>query len=193
MKSKAIIAVLGLIPLGGCSATANRNSPESSAETITQSDAFHECIRTAMTLTLGDWRYTAVIARLNGAFRVYETQSIHEKADEDTWTSRSFGGDVEEETTSSTRLVGDKWIPIENGILMTDQALTFHACEGPNTLGWYQTQSTYQLPPDSEDAEPYFVRASSTYGAKGSYFTEDITTADGTVVARRSGVTTPAK
>lgn len=160
---------------------------------ITQNVDLSQCIRSAMDLTVGEWKYTAVIARLDGNFRVYETESIHGKADADTWTSRSFGGDVEETETSTTRLVGDRWVPIENGELQPDQAMTFRSCEGPNELGWYATVSEYKLMADSADGQPYHVRATSTYGLTGSYFTEEITAASGELVARRSGVTIPAE
>jgi len=152
------------------------------------------CIRQIMKLDEGRWAYMGTIARLNGTFRTYQTTSLHAAVGADVWSSKAFGGDVggteEDAETRTVKLVGASRIPIENGVLQEEQAVRYLSCTGPDSEGRYEARLEYQM--TNSDGTIETMKNVSWYSEHGSYYAEDIYNEAGRVVARRSGVNTPA-
>lgn len=187
MKRKIIVAT-ALLFTSACQHTAKVSSATEQSEADITS-----CIRTIMALDEGRWSYMGTIARLNGKFRTYETTSVHTSTGVDTWSSKSFGGDVGGDEQSAeighVKLVGTSIIPIENGELMEETAIKYLSCVGPDAEGRYEASLEYKLP--NGDGTYDSAKNVSWYSEHGSYYAEDIFDTSGRVVARRSGVNTP--
>lgn len=188
MDYKFVIASAALLL-----ASSHQNTSIAAPKKTSQSEAeLTSCIRTVMTLDEGTWAYMGTIARLNGKFRTYETTSMHSLAGPDTWSARSYGGDVSEEDSdeiSIYKLVGAFVIPVENGSLNKEAAIKYTSCVGPDAAGRYETTQEYSLP--QSDGSTLKSKNLSWYSEHGSYYVEDVMDESGRVVARRSGVNTP--
>lgn len=185
MTNKTTIAAATLLFIGACQSSAVPNQSETE---ITS------CMRTVMKLDEGRWNYMGTIARLGGTFRTYETTSIHASTGPDTWSSKSFGGDVGGTELAAEaghiKLVGTSMVPLENGELNLKGAIKYLSCVGPDPEGRYETNIEYSIP--NGDGTSDFVKNISWYSEHGSYYVEDHINEEGRVVARRSGVNTPA-
>lgn len=194
MKNQLAVYAAALLLVSAC-----QNSGDGAPAIEEQNEVeIADCIRTIMKLDEGRWAYMGTIARGNGKFRTYATTSVHAAAGPDrpdTWSNQSFGGDVggEEETAeiSYSQLVGTSIVPIENGTLMEDNAVKYTSCVGPDAEGRYEAKLEYTLP--HGDGSKLAVNNVSWYSEHGSYYAEDIFYKDGRVLARRSGVNTPAE
>ena len=188
MNLKVCAAAAALLITSAC------QSVSTPATTIQSQAEIASCLRTVMKLDEGRWAYMGTIARLNGTFRTYQTTSIHADAGPDTWSSKSFGGDIAdtEETaeTGLVKLVGASIIPMEDGVLQEAQAINYLSCIGPDKEGRYEARLEYPLP--NGDGTFDTAKNTSWYSEQGSYYAEDIYNTAGRVVARRSGVNTPA-
>jgi hypothetical protein len=185
--------VIGLLVLSACNESALENA---ATERPVQTQAeLTDCVRKALKLDEGRWDYMGTIARGNGMFRTYETTSVHKSAGEDMWSHKAFGGDVGGDEASAeagvVRLVGASVIPVEYGELNEDEAVTYTSCTGPDQEGRYETTMEYTLP--HNDGSKLSVKNLTWYSEHGSYYAEDIAYQDGRVIARRSGVNTPAE
>lgn len=187
MKHLILINLSAALLLSACQNAAPIDTKP--AQSAAERDA---CIRTVMKLDEGTWAYMGTIARGNGKFRTYETTSVHAAAGPDTWSFRSYGGDVGEEEgeeTSYAKLVGNAITPVENDKLMHDQAVTYVSCKGPDAEGRYEAKLSYRLP--HMDDRMLDVDNITWTSEHGSYYVEDIIDDTGRIIARRSGVNTP--
>lgn len=188
MKLKMVICTAAFLVTSACQTVGEPSKTNQDEMEITS------CIRTIMEMDEGRWAYMGTIARLNGTFRTYQTTSVHTATGSDTWSSKSFGGDVGgiEETAEVrlVKLVGTRIIPIENGVLREAEAVQYLSCTGPDTEGRYEATLEYKLP--NTDGTFDTAQNVSWYSEHGSYFAEDIINTSGRVTARRSGVNTPA-
>ena len=152
------------------------------------------CIRTIMKLDEGRWAYMGTIARVGGKFRTYEAISIHSSAGPDMWSSKAFGGDVggteESAETNLVKLVGTSIVPIENGNPNEQGAIKYLSCVGPDPEGRYEAHLEYKIPVG--DGKFDTSKNVSWYSEHGSYYAEDHFNEEGRIIARRSGVNTPA-
>ena len=187
MKDKYIICAIALLVANAC------QTVSTPLETNQDDTSISSCIRTIMKLDEGRWAYMGIIARLDGKFRTYQTTSVHTATGTNTWSSKSFGGDVggTEETAEigNVKLVGSMIIPIEGGTLREAEAVKFLSCTGPDVEGRYEASLEYKLP--NKDGTFDTAKNVSWYSEHGSYFAEDHYNEAGRVVARRSGVYTP--
>ena len=110
------------------------------------------------------------------------------------WSFRSYGGDVEEDeaeaVASISKLVGTSLVPFEDGRLDEQGAVKYTSCFGPDAEGRYEATHEYSLP--HVDDRRLSVKSVVWYSEHGSYYAEDIFEDTGRVLARRSGVNTPA-
>lgn len=181
------IALIASVCLASCASTAGPVS-----QTASETENLEPCLAQAMEFMNGTWDYTSVIARINGEYRTFETRSVHGQSDERTWTSQSFGGDIEEEEpVSFERLRGNKTFAVVDGEEMVAEARTFQTCDAPNAVGRILTTSTYEFPLDEDGTQIAFVENFATFSETGTYFSEEIRNADGEIIAYRAGVTVP--
>jgi len=190
MKTYVTISLLAISVLQACQEIGS-DTPQQAQQSEAE---IADCVRNIMELDEGRWAYMGTIARRNGKFRTYETTSEHERVGPDTWSTRSFGGDVEVEEAdaeaSLSRLVGTALIPLEDDALNEEDAVNYTYCQGPDAEGRYEAKQEYRVP-YSEDT---WLTAKSVvwYSEHGSYYAEDIFDETGRIIARRSGVNTPA-
>lgn len=189
MPSKIIFGITALMLCNACQPSENTAAPQgmqNEAELIS-------CIQTVLKLDEGQWAYMGTIARGNGKFRTFETTSDHKATGLDTWAFSSSGGDVGEEysgETSYSKLLGTSLIPIEDDELNEEDAVKFTSCKGPDAEGRYEVTREYGLP--HMDERRLTVKNMGWYSEHGSYYAEDIIDDTGRIIARRSGVNTPA-
>jgi hypothetical protein len=136
----------------------------------------------------GTFDYTGTIARISGGYRTFVTQSTHLPQPDGSWEYRSFGGDMDEPSTSTVRLVGNQILTRPDEPDAIEGQRTFTSCDGPNEVGRITTRSTYELVATPDFPQTLYVDVLALYGEEGAYFTETITDEDGEVVAYRSGV-----
>ena len=189
MIRKIVIGAAALLAVNACQTV-------SAPKKVNQSEAeIASCIRTVMKLDEGRWNYMGTIARLNGTFRTYETTSVHASAGPDMWSSKAFGGNVggteEEAKIGYVKLVGTSIVPIEDGVLQEVAAINYLSCIGPDEEGRYEASLEYKLP--NKDGTFDTAKNLTWYSEHGSYFAEDNLNSLGRIVARRSGVNTPAE
>lgn len=188
MTSKTILCLAALSLINGCqnpSTTAPKKTNQSAAD-ITS------CVRTVLKLDEGTWAYMGTIARGNGKFRTFATTSEHASAGTDTWSFRSYGGDMGGDYSgeiSYSKLVGTSLIPLEDNKLMEDDAIKYTSCTGPDAEGRYQVSTEYRLP--HMDERFLAVKNIGWFSEHGSYYAEDIFDDTGRILSRRSGVNTP--
>lgn len=176
----AITALAGL-GLSACTVT------EPLADQTVAAD-LNPCLQQVMAHMEGTFDYTGTIARISGGYRTFITQSTHMPREDGSWEYRSFGGDMEEPSASTVRLVGNQILTRPDEPDATEGQRTFTSCEGPNEVGRITTRSNYELPGTPDFPQTLFVDILALYGEEGAYFTETITNEDGDVVAYRSGV-----
>ena len=150
-------------------------------------DDLNPCLTQVMDFMEGEFDYTGTIARISGGYRTFVTRSTHTRLDTGGWEYSSFGGDMEERSTSYVRLVGNQFLT-RSAEEETEAARTFTSCEGPNAVGRITTRSSYVLPPLPDETGELFVDILALYSESGAYFTETITDETGEAVAFRSGV-----
>ena len=92
---------------------------------------------------------------------------------------------------SHIQLVGTAIVPLEDGELNHEGAVNYISCIGPDPEGRYEANIEYKIPND--DGTSDFVKSVSWFSEHGSYYAEDHINEEGRVVARRSGVYTPAE
>ena len=189
MKSNvlgALAVLLGVAPIGFATAQTEPRQADSD---------LRDCIRTVMQLDEGRWNYMGTIARIDGTFRTYEATSVHERAGEDSWSSKSFGGDVggTEEGAQGNRVVldGNRLVPVVNGERDYGSAIEYLSCVGPDAEGRYEVRTQYKIPNGDDTFD--LSRNVAWYSEHGSYYAEDHYSPDGRIVSRRSGVNTPAQ
>ncbi len=158
----------------------------------TQTDAaappdLNPCLTQVMDFMEGEFDYTGTIARISGGYRTFITKSNHMRRDDGSWEYSSAGGDMEERSSSTVRLVGNQFLT-RSGDEEDDAARTFTSCEGPNHVGRITTRSNYTLPPLPDETGELYIDVLAVYSESGAYFTETISDEAGTVVAYRSGV-----
>jgi len=199
MKYKTVIAVTALFFTSACQHSndvmpSDINQTKTNQTKTNQSETdIASCIRTVLALDEGRWAYMGTIARGNGKFRTYATTSVHTATGPDTWSSKSFGGDVGGDEESAeigyVKLVGTSVVPLEDGVLNDEGAVKYTSCVGPDAEGRYEARLEYTLPHD--DGSKLDVKNMTWFSEHGSYYAEDIFYKDGRVLARRSGVNTP--
>ncbi len=194
--TKSVLPVSVAICLVGCvSTTASELSGENISPIYVETPSaenMNACLADVMQMKLGTWDYTGVIARMNGTFRTYVTRSVHGETSDGTLSFQSFGGDVYDDSISYSRLVGTQMLPVIDGV-QQKTGIQFISCTGPDAEGRYFTSSEYTLPEEEGDTEKFSVKAASTYSSSGSYYSEDIYTESGRIIAQRAGVTLPVK
>lgn len=183
--NNAFFASAAVLAVAGCSTTTANSEPVSNSD-------LNACLVQVMDFMEGALDYTGVNARVSGGYSTFITQSTHTRLDDGTWDYSSFGGDMEEPSTSFVRLVGNKILTRSEGE-EEERARTFQFCEGPNEVGRITTRSTYELPPIPNDPQTLYVSVLALYGEGGGYFSETITNAAGEKVAYRSGVSVPTE
>jgi hypothetical protein len=188
MNYKTAIFATALLFACGCEASV-KDAPQDQTEADITT-----CMRTVLGMDQGRWDYMGTIARLDGKFRTYQATSVHMAMGDDVWASKSFGGDVggteEAAEFGQVKLVGASMIPIEEGELQYDAAIQYISCKGPDIEGRYEVELDYKLP--NGDGTFDTAKNITWYSEHGSYYAEDIFNEQGRVVARRSGVNTPA-
>jgi len=177
------------------SLTASAGSPALAQVALhSEPNDLSECIRTVMTLDEGRWNYMGTIARLDGGFRTYQTTSIHQSEGDNLWSNRSFGGDVGGDEASAqasfVTLQGNAIVPIMDGKPNRQAAVEYKSCTGPDAEGRYEVHTQYKLP--NPDGTFDTAKNVSWYSEHGSYYAEDHFNEENRIVARRSGVNTPA-
>jgi len=185
-KLRMITMGLSVLALTGC---VTGFGEKAGAET----PDLNACLSQVMQFVSGRVEYTGVNARVNGGYSTFITTSDHDQLEDGTWKYESFGGDMEERSTSYVRLVGNQILTRSADEGAEEAARTFTACDGPNDKGRITTRSSYELPSIPSDPQILYVDIIALYGEPGAYFTETITDKDGDIVARRSGVMIPVE
>lgn len=183
LSRRALIVLFGVGPIAMGSV---------SAETVADDD-LNACLVKVMEFAEGPFDYTGVNARINGEYSTFITQSTHTRLPDDTWEYSSFGGDMEERSTSFVRLVGNQILTRSDAEDASEAARTFKMCEGPDEVGRITTKSTYELPPVESGPQTLLVEITALYGETGGYFAETIKNEAGEIIAYRSGVSISTK
>ncbi|MEM0986861.1 MAG: hypothetical protein AAGJ32_11485 [Pseudomonadota bacterium] len=161
------------------------------AEEVDETPDLSACVAQVLDFVEGPVSYTGVNAQVNGGYNTFRTTSDHVRLEDGSWEYSSFGGDMEERSTSYVRQDGNKILTREAGGDGEEAVRTFTECEGPDEVGRITTQSSYELPPVPSDPQTLYVDIVGLYGEQGAFFTEVLKNEAGEIVARRSGVTLP--
>lgn len=190
-KFKSIAGVSAFCALLSACATPVENTADTN---LTDAD-LEACITQAQNMMVGTWDYVSIIERISGGYRTFSTRSIHYAPKDALYSSRAFGGDIEESEEDSEleyeRIAGNQIFQVVDGEDQIDRARTFLTCEDPDDVGRIKTTSTYQFPLDEEGSEMLTANNYSSFSDTGTFFFEEILDENGEIIARVSGVTTP--